>query len=213
LYINYNRKPREHRVRLVKQLQQRNLDSYGIITLGRPNTVYDKDPNNQLYLSIGEDPKDYVEAGHWYDTTVQDQFGIPHDVLSLHRLDYWQQHFLNIIGATEFNVWDDIFVSESQFKPIIGLRPFLINGNVRTYQWLVDNGFRTFNRWFVDIDFENADTVHDSICQAVAWLTTLTKDELIALYNEMLPDLRHNRARFFEFSQEQQYKINHLFKE
>jgi hypothetical protein len=216
LYINYNRKPRQHRVQLVKKLQEQQLDQLGIITLGRPDVVYDKDPGNQLYLSVGEDPADYVEFGHWspgsHPTGHQvDEFGIPHDVLSLHNPTYWRHHFLNIIGATEFNVWDDIFVSESQFKPIIGLRPFLINGNPRTYQWLVDNGFRHFNHYFEGIDFTDPDRVHESICQAVRYLSSLSSEKILDLYQSMLPDLWHNQQRFYEYAMEQQYKINHIF--
>jgi hypothetical protein len=211
LYINYNRKPRQHRVDFVKKLQYHQLEKYGIVTLGKPNVIYDKDPNNQLYLTIGENPQDYVESGHWY-TGAEDPFGLPHDILSLHRLDYWQHHFLNIIGATEFNVWDDIFVSETQFKPILGLRPFLINGNPRTYQWLESNGFKTFNHYFDWIDFNNPDTVHDSIIEAIVYLTKLSQVEILNIYNHMLPDLIYNQQRFFEFAKEQEYKISHLFK-
>lgn len=210
LFINYNRKPREHRVKFVRQLIDKDLKKYGIVTLGKPNVIYDKDPANDLYFSIGETIESYNKDNHWF--TGPDEFEIPHDVLTLHRMDYWRHHFLYIIGATEFNVWDDIFVSETQFKPIIGLRPFLINGNVRTYQWLEDNGFRTFNRYFDGIDFTDEHQVHESLCQAIQYLTTLSKNNILELYNQMLPDLMYNRDRFFEFADEQQYKIDHLFK-
>ena len=42
-------------------------------------------------------------------------------------------------------------------------------------------------------------------------LVTLDKKEIIAMYNDMLPDLKHNRDRFFEFAKEQQHKMNNLF--
>lgn len=211
LYINYNRKPREHRVRFVKQLYEKKLNHFGVITLGKANIVFDKDPDNTLYISIGENPADYIKHGHWYNTNREDDFGIPHDVLSLHNMYYWKHHFLHIIGATEFNVWDDIFVSETQFKPIIGLRPFLINGNIRTYQWLIDNGFQTFNHWFPKIDFENPDTVHESLCRAIEYLSTMSKPQILDMYNSMLPDLIHNKNRFYEYAREQSVKINNLF--
>lgn len=209
LYINYNRKPRAHRVQLVRRLQKLGLDQLGVITLGRPNRIYDQDPSNDLYLSIGENPENYVQHGHWY--SGPDEFGIPHDVLSLHRLDFWQQHFLHIVGATEFNHWDNIFVSETQFKPVLGLRPFVINGNARTYQWLRDRGFRTFESWFPGIDFDAVDHVHDSIIATVQQLAALTPTQLRSMYQDMLPTLYHNRQRFFEFAKEQQTKIQNLF--
>jgi hypothetical protein len=202
LYINYNRKPREHRVKLVKLLIDLGLDHRGILTLGRPNPVYDKDPNNQLYLSIGEREEDYVHTGHWYHTG-ESEFGIPHDILSLHRIDLWQNHFLHIIGATEFNHWDDIFVSETQFKPMIGLRPFVINGNARTYKWLRDNGFLTFERWFPNQDFDDVSDVHGNIVRAVQYLSSLADKDIIAMYQDMLPSLDHNRHRFYEYANEQ----------
>ena len=211
LFINYNRKPRQHRVEFVKLLQEKNLDKHGLITLGKHNVIYDKDASNDLYLSLGEESRNYVAHGHWYDPAQEDEFGIPHDVLSLHNMHYWKHHFLHIIGATEFNVWDDIFVSETQFKPMIGLRPFLINGNPRTYQWLTDHGFRTFNHWFPGIDFENPDTVHESLCQAIENLVPLSKQALVDLYNRMLPDLIYNRNQFYKFAQEQYNRTNSLF--
>jgi len=212
LFCNYNRKPRQHRVNFVKCLIESDLMQYGVVTLGKPNQVYDHSDDNNLYFNIGERIEDYQQYGHWYNG--EDTFGIPHDVLSLHNMTVWQQHFLNIIGATEFYPWDDIFVSETQWKPIIGLRPFLINGNVRTYQWLRDNGFRTFNHYFPGIEFENIteDEVHQSIVQAIQYLTTLTADQLMQLYTDMLPDLLHNQSRFYIYAEEQRLFKDRLFK-
>ena len=209
VYINYNRKPRQHRVALVNQLIDQDLVKHGVVTLGKPNEIYDKDPNNLLFLSVGERCEDYVKHGHWYGPEP-DEFGIPHDILSLHNMEYWQHHFLNVIGATEFNVWDDIFVSETQFKPIIGLRPFVINGNVRTYQWLRNNGFRTFNHYWPEFDLENSEIIHQELTRLIKHLCSQEKQQLVELYNIMLPDLYYNRNRFWEYSTEQQNKINRL---
>lgn len=211
LFINYNRKPRRHRVEFVRQLIERDLKKHGIVTLGKPNVIFDKDPTNNLFFTVDENIQDYVETGHWYNTSVPDEFGLPHDVLSLHNIHYWQNHFLHIIGATEFNVWDDIFVSETQFKPILGLRPFLINGNPRTYTWLQNNGFKHFNKYFPNIDFDDASQVHTSICKAIEQLTLMTTTEIKSMYEEMLPELHYNRDRFYEFANEQKNKIGKLF--
>lgn len=208
-YINYNRKPRWHRVALVKRLIEKKLINHGIVTLGKPNEIYDRDPDNQLFLSVGERCEDYVEFGHWFGTR-DDEFGIPHDVLSLHNTEYWQHHFLHVIGATEFNVWDDIFVSETQFKPIIGLRPFVINGNTRTYQWLRENGFKTFNHYWPEFDLENSEIVHEELTRLIQHLCSQDRKNLVDLYNEMLPDLYHNRERFWQYATEQQNKMSNL---
>ena len=140
------------------------------------------------------------------------QFGIPDDIHTVGNLTLWQEHFLNIIGETEFLPWDNTFVSEKTWKPIIGLRPFLINGQAKIYSWLRDQGFRTFNHYFGNVNLENTNEleIHDSIVDVIKYLSTLSKQDLHKLYNSMLPDLRHNRLRFAEFAQEQQHKINNL---
>ena len=206
-FINYNRKPRFHRVELVKKIIDLGLDKYGIQTLGKPDRTYDLDPNNDLYLTVGEDIEEYRKYGHWF--TGEDPTGIPHDVLSLHNMEYWKHHFLHIVGATMFWPWDDVFVSETMFKPIIGLRPFVINGNTRTYQWLRDRGFKTFNQYFPsDLDNTHEDSVHDNIIKTLEWLVVQDNNDLLDMYNDMLPDLVYNKQRFAEFAAEQKKKID-----
>jgi hypothetical protein len=43
------------------------------------------------------------------------------------------------------------------------------------------------------------------------YLNSLGQQKLENLYQDMLPDLQHNRNRFFEYAKEQAYKIDHLF--
>ena len=145
------------------------------------------------------------------DDDKDDDVGIPHDVLSLHNIEYWQGHLLHIIGATEFSADVDLFVSETQFKPMLGLRPFIINGNPLTYQWLEQQGFRTFNKYFPDIDFLNIDRVHESIIDALLQIKDMTSEQLKGMYEDMMPDLLHNQKHFFTFAEQQQGRIDNLF--
>jgi hypothetical protein len=202
LFLNYNRKPRQHRIDFVRKLLTSGLAERGAFTLGRDkNNIFSQE--NDLYFTLGENQNDYKDCMH-----AVEGFDIPDDVLSLHNMHYWQNHFLNIVGATQFWPWDPIFVTESQFKPMIGLRPFVINGNTNTYQWLERNGFRTFNKYF-PVDLEVHETcVHDSIIEVLRYLET---QNLQDLYNQMMPDLLYNKNRFYEFADEQEYKLNHLF--
>lgn len=195
-YITYNRKPRSHRIEFVDKLISAGLDKSGIITLGN-------------HYTLDEHIKDYA-IGNW---GMPDEYGIPHDIHSLGRLDIWQKHFLTIVGETEFNPWDNMFITEKTWKPILGLRPFLLNGQTKIYKYLRNQGFKTFNHYFSNIELENLKEfeVHDSIIKAIQYLTTLDKTNLLSMYNDMLPDLRHNRDRFFEFSKEQKIKIDNIF--
>lgn len=208
LFVNYNRKPKPHRVALVKRLYNEQLDHCGTITLGQdPEHCHDQDPDNNLYITIGEKHKDYLHLGNKPDVW---SFGIPQDYYSLHRMDIWKETFLYVNAATEFNPVDNLFIQQDVFKPMIGLRPFVINGVQRTYRWLRANGFKTFNQYWSHIDIENGD-VHDTIIELLQWLSKKSNNELVDMYNDMLPDLEYNKNRFFEFSNEQTQLIENLF--
>ena len=201
IYINYNRKPKLHRVNFVKRLIANDLLKLGTVTLGTDST-------NDLLLTIGEKDEDYLEYGnsknHW------GIFGVPHDMYSLHCMDRWKSSFLYINAATEFNPVNDLFCQQDTFKPMLGLRPFVINGVQRTYRWLRLNGFKTFNHYWPHIDIENG-PVHDTLIELIKHLQSLKSSEILAIYTDMLPDLTYNKDRFFEFAREQQYKMEHLF--
>ena len=215
-YISYNRKPYVHRLDLVKELVRRDLVSKGIVTLGRPfpgnNT-----PEDQLYFSIGEKNQDYVKYGHWYsDSHTATPHDIPHDLFSLHNWHYWQHHFLHVVGST--TVWneDHLFVNQINFKPLIGMRPFIINGQTKLYKWLRDQGFRTFEHLFPDQDLTTSGgqgngKLTNAVASAIEHVCNQTPAELQSIYNEILPDLIHNRLRFQEWTAEQQQRVNNLF--
>lgn len=201
IYVNYNRKPREHRVLFVKKLIELNLLDCGTVTLG-------KDETNDLFLTLGEKDDDYIEYGN---ASGQQGFGLPHDLFSLHRLDIWKETFLCIVAATEFNPVENLFCQQDTFKPMIGLRPFVFNGNQKTYRWLRSNGFRTFNHYWdhIDIEFGN---VHDTLIDLIQYLKSISATERMNMYRDMLPDLHYNKQRFFEFSKEQKNLIKNIFK-
>lgn len=207
-FINYNRKPRSHRNSLVEAIIKNNLLCDGLVTLGRQNNLYSAENTALPYMSLHEAPND----SNWGMDI--NEFGIAHDIHTLGSLEIWQQHFLNIVGETEFYPWDNMFISEKTWKPIIGLRPFLINGQTKIYKWLRNNGFKTFTHYFPEIDLESDKEyeVHDKIIRAIQYLNTQSIESLHILYNDMLPDLLYNKERFYEFSKEQCNKIDVIFK-
>jgi hypothetical protein len=208
VYVNYNRKPRDHRSALVNELIKQDLLKMGIVTLGKADKVFSQTVTPSQHLSLSETVDTAV--GNW---GMDMSLGIPHDIHSLGRLDIWQHHFLNVVGETEFLPWDNMFISEKTWKPILGLRPFVINGQTKIYQYLRDNGFKTFNHYWSHIDVETVDEtqVHQAIVAVIKHLCSLTQDQLSKMYQSMLTDLMHNRERFFQYSAEQQFKINNLF--
>jgi len=205
IFLNYNRKPREHRIQLVNKIFDEELNNFGVATLGKDDSgVYG--PLSPRVLTLNEDPEDYAKEGNWGHTNA---FGIPHDIHSLGNMNIWQQHFLTIVGETEYRFTDHMFVSEKTWKPILGLRPFIINGQTTIYSWLRSHGFRTFNQWFpVELETVAEHEVQDSIVKVIKYLKT---QDTMQLYQDMLPDLLHNQQRFFKFAKEQRYKMEHLF--
>lgn len=208
-FINYNRKPKPHRISLAERLQGMG----GIVTLGKNDAGYDVSEGikTNLYLAIDDPVETYTHNGKF---RLQNNFGgIPYDLCSLGRVDLWQQHFLNIVSETVLFPWDTTFVTEKTWKPIVGLRPFIINGQTKIYQWLRDRGFRTFNHHWPHVPIESATEInlHAMIVDVAQFIANKCPQQLTVMYNEMLPDLLHNRQRFFEFAREQKHKIENLF--
>ena len=207
VFINYNRKPRQHRTDLVEKILKENLHQFGQVSLGKKDLVFTTTEQN-LHLTV--DPPDYDSKANW---GMDNRFGISHDIHSLGDLAIWNNYFLNVVSETEFFPWDNLCVTEKTWKPIIGLRPFIVNGQTTIYNYLKNNGFKTFNHYWSHIDVESVNELelHDNIIQVIKYLVSLGTEKLQAMYQDMLPDLLHNQARFLEFAQEQKYKTGHLF--
>ena len=205
-FLLYQRKPRPHRIEITNLLLERNLNTRGIITLGsNKNSSYDwREGQTGPVLTIEDYPSNYKHNGRHDDFN-----GVPNDLVSLGRLDIWQRHLLNVVSETEFNNWHPRFVTEKTWKPIIGLRPFVIHGHSGIYQWLESQGFKTFNQYWSNTNI--ADDQHGHVMSAIETVSNKTTQELWQMYQDMLPNLQYNRNRYFEFAQEQKYKIDNLF--
>jgi hypothetical protein len=206
VFVCYQRKPRLHRVEFTNLLLEQGFNKRGIVTLGG---------GSQEYADI------YAEGTMGPNITLKenlDEFviedncgGIPCDLLGLGPLTIWRRHFLNIVSETEFNNWHPRFVTEKTWKPIVGLRPFIIHGQTRIYSWLRNQGFKTFNNYWPMIPIETSEDQHGSVMSVLHWLCDMSTKELEDMYQDMLPDLYHNRNRFKEFAAEQYFKMHNVF--
>ena len=192
LYLSYNRKPKYYRVNLINTLEDRNLIDRGVVTLGGWD--------GQTRYKLDEDLE---ELSRWGLTHVKYDMGLPFNPYSLGRLDIWQQSFINIVGEC-CDPKEALFVSEKTFKPIIGMRPFIINGCVAVYECLRKAGFDVFEDLFPVRELENnPDKSYDIIADAIETYAHYSSDQLHTLYATILPRLNKNRARFFEYADEQ----------
>jgi hypothetical protein len=190
LFLNYNRKPKNHRIQLIQELEKQNLTELGVITLG--DSQYTLNENIDEYTNFG---------GQDVLGTIP---GIPFDIYSLGRLDIWQQSLINIVSETS-DPDSVFFLSEKIYKPIIGMRPFIINGNPDIYKWLRRAGFDCFDDLFpVDDLVADPGNVASIIASAVAQYREV---DLSKLYYKILPRLVNNRVRFFEYSKNELNKL------
>ena len=209
-FLCYQRKPRPWRVDFAKLAIEHDLVDNGIITLG----------------AMSEGDLDWSEGRIWEPMTLDESHepykndgqnnpahygGIPNDLVTVGNLNVWNQCLLYISSETCFNHWEPVFVNERIWKPMIGLRPFIIQGNPKTYAWLEKNGFKTFNRYWPDIDLKHSVDVLNDHIKVLKFLASKSMEDKMSMYQDMLPDLIYNKQRFYEFSNEQKHKMENIF--
>ena len=127
-------------------------------------------------------------------------------------LTAWRQHFLNIVNETVFRLRPEIIVSEKILKPLLGLRPFIINGSPRYYDILESWGIDIFDDIWPISDMrqpsasrqELMDRNHTVICDVVE---ILKKENLPLLYQKLLPRLQANRRRIQQLMQSEYQRL------
>lgn len=188
-YLCYNRKPHNHRVELFSQFKDKNLLKKGIFTLGS------EDHRNSI--SIQGNTYSGNENAFIVDTNYS--YAIPNDLMSLGSMEIWNTSLLNIVTETNYQTQGIPFLTEKTFKPIIGMRPFLILGPDGTIEWLHSNGFRTFNK---DFNLPTRDLNIDDVVSAIKKLS-IDKVNMKKIQKK----IKQNRKRFFQFCREEEKRI------
>jgi hypothetical protein len=209
-FISYNRKPTRHRYELVKQLHLMGLNDNGVVTLGFDNSNYALTARENGWInSIEEDIKDpaYKESTGYNS--------IKNDIFSLGDLDVWSNHFVNVVSETDqYYRKGQSFLSEKIFKPILGLRPFIINGPPAIYQHLKENGFETFlDVWPIKLGIDTEKDYNNlafDIATILRWLGNRTKEEKYKMYQQMYPALLANRENFNNYANNQWQKLDNI---
>ena len=145
------------------------------------------------------------ELDSWGMNTLHEHIYMqPGIVQSLGDLQIWRRHFLNIDSATVFRIGDSqLLISEKEFKPLLGLRPFVINGSPRYYQVLEKLGFDLFDDLLpIDQLQQEKDTIEETMhyCHSIICdiIHDLSKQNLDLLYAKMLPRLQVNRQHVLD---------------
>jgi hypothetical protein len=138
-FMCLNRKPHHHRKKLYQQLCSRNLNTKGLVSMGSDNSHAVQALDNHIPLNNLAPNADLS------------YHGIPNDISTLGDIDNWSRHFLNIVTETVFDINQTNFVSEKIYKPILGMRPFLVYDTDGATKWLTQRGFHTYVDDFKDI--------------------------------------------------------------
>lgn len=101
--------------------------------------------------------------------------------------------FCEIVCETYFT-GRTFFVTEKTWRPIINLRPFIIQGP----QWYLYNlrklGFCTFSQWWDEgYDQDHSDARLGTLQSNIDWIASQPRSVLANWYQEMQPILLHNR--------------------
>ena len=130
---------------------------------------------------------------------------IPNDIYSLGNIDVWNKCFLNVVSETVQQLDSTPFLSEKVFKPIIGMRPFIVYGHPDTSKLLRSKGFETFDE---DFGFDPKSTYSESAIEISRVLDEL--DDVELLYQKLLPKIIHNHENFRTIAQKEWKALDDL---
>lgn len=185
LFLCYNRKPHWHRQMLHDEMIKHGVIDKGIFTLGNE----DKSQIKMINADKTTLPCD--------DQRMHGELGIPNDTMTLGNLEAWNNHLITIVTETQHvPVMGFPWFSEKIWKPIIGMRPYLLLGDGNGIRYLEDNGFYTFNK---ALGIGKDDIGVSDIVMAIKQF----KQDPAEVYDSVLDRLRHNKKRFYEFAKEQ----------
>lgn len=207
-FLCHTGNPMEHRIELYDKFVEHGLDKFGFVNLSK----------------VGNRTPQYIEESNIQDYS---QYDIPHDPYTLGDLSVWKQTIFTVVSdaflfesgknvnATGRVILDQpgeyghTIISEKIYKPIIGLRPFIVNGSYEVTKKFKDLGFDLFED-VLDIRLDELQTkqgIHTAIIRTIKMLSAFSPEERLQWYTELLPRLRANKQHFYQHAQQQQQLI------
>jgi hypothetical protein len=110
--------------------------------------------------------------------------------------------FVNLVNETH-QPGNAVFITEKTYRSINYCRPFIINGDSGSLQYLKEMGFQTFDKfWDESYDTESSDHERiNKITKIIQHICGLDHARLMALYESMLPTLEHNYKVLKDYEQ------------
>ena len=210
-YVCYNRKPHPHRVWFVDALAELEVASLGHISLGLPGDAA---------MVIDEAFSDEQGIKDEYSNLNVDEIfvskKIRNDIFSLGNLSIWNKIMMCFVTETEFNNSNpnNFFISEKTWKPILGLRPFLVVGQAPLRQYLKDSGFDIFEDLFDYYLIDESKQFAPAQAKMYAQVAKSAIDKIAHPSNEYYhyyaDRCRNNRIRFYQYVYEQWHRLHAL---
>jgi hypothetical protein len=189
-FVCYNRKPHQHRKKLFDSMQQLDIIKHGVVTMG--------DSSGRAIQELDQD----VEPTTIAPNPGKEQYGIVNDIMSLGPAKIWQRCFLNMVTETIYDVDHKWFVSEKIYKPVIGMRPFIVHAPNGAKNWLSHVGLLDYLDDFQDIcDLDLSCPANHVLF--LAQLCAQPKSYFQKKYNDLQPKIFHNKEQFLQY-------VNHL---
>lgn len=197
-FMSLNRKPHYHRQQLYDALKSADLLDRGLVSMGAARDG--EPPQRALPQDIG------VSAMNLNPNPGVEQTGLVNDIMTLGHPENWRRCFLNIVTETQFNLRRVHFVSEKIYKPIMGMRPFLVYARTGAVPWLTARGFEPYVTDFQDL----TDLDLSSPYNIVPFLSVLSDQPISYLHSKMLAlreKIKYNRSQFDKYVAQTQEKI------
>jgi len=185
---------RHHRYAMTYQLYKNNLLEHGAVSC----SAYE----NFHYNTRPGTTDEYVSKLENFEQTMFDSFKqslplIIDNQTNLHQVGndesyLFENVFVNVVNETH-QPDDMVFITEKTYRSINYCRPFVINGDSGSLQYLKEMGFKTFDKfWDESYDTDDDHMKITKISKIVEYVCGLDIRDLQTLYIEMLPTLQHN---------------------
>jgi hypothetical protein len=195
---------RHHRYAMTYMLFNNKLSQHGAISC--------TDYENFHYTEMTETTDEYISNLENFDQETFNSFkqSLPYNIddqINLHQTGKDESHlfenvFVNLVNETH-HPGNAVFITEKTYRSINYCRPFIINGDPGSLQYLKEMGFRTFDKfWDESYDTESSDHERiNKITKIIQHICVLDHAQLMTLYESMLPTLEHNYKVLKDYEQ------------
>ena len=191
-FICLNRVARDHRILLVKRLEDHGIDKNTILSLG---PQIEMSPFGVNRSDVHQEIIQYFDNPNVCRNIDMPLGSLPNVGIGQIAFELQLNSYINICTETFFDKNKSrLFASEKIWKSIVSMQPMILVAEHGALQILKHKGFKTFNPW-IDESYDNEVNDHvrfDLIMKEIIRLNKLTHNELANMLLEMLPILLHN---------------------